>query len=56
MHEVLIVVTIVLVGLMVGAMLAVAAVINPIFDRLPNDDGLAARSTGARLLGRIMPP
>ena len=34
---------------------AVAAFVNPIFDRLPGDGGLAARSDGARLLGRVMP-
>ncbi|HET8795924.1 MAG TPA: DUF1772 domain-containing protein [Arthrobacter sp.] len=49
------VVTIVVVGLMVGVELAVAAFVNPIFDRLPEDCGLAARSDGARVLGRVMP-
>lgn len=55
MQEILVVVTVVLVGLMVGVELALAAFVNPIFDRLPNDGGLAARSDGARLLGRVMP-
>lgn len=55
MPEMLAVVTIVLVGLMVGVELAVAAFVNPIFDRLPADGGPAARSDGARVLGRVMP-
>lgn len=55
MQEVVVVVTVVLVGLMVGVELAVAAFVNPIFDRLPNDGGLVARSDGARVLGRVMP-
>jgi uncharacterized membrane protein len=55
MQHVLPVITVVLVGLMVGVELAVAAFVNPIFDRLPNDGGLAARSDGARVLGRVMP-
>lgn len=49
------VITVVLVGLMVGVELAVAVFVNPIFDRLPNDGGLAARRDGARVLGRVMP-
>ncbi|MFD7278587.1 hypothetical protein ACFV80_16480 [Streptomyces sp. NPDC059862] len=32
-----------------------AAFLNPIFDRLPNDGGLAARSDAARILGKVMP-
>jgi uncharacterized membrane protein len=55
MQDVVAVVTVVVVGLMVGVELAVAAVVNPIFDRLPQNGGLAARSDGARVLGRIMP-
>jgi len=46
---------VVLVGLMVGVELAVAAFVNPILDRLPADGGLLARSDGARVLGRVMP-
>jgi uncharacterized membrane protein len=53
--DVLGVVTVVAIGLMVGVELAVAAFVNPIFDRLPGEAGLAARSDGARVLGRIMP-
>ncbi len=49
------VVAVVLVGLLVGTEFAVAVFMNPIFDRLPGDAGLAARSDGARLLGRAMP-
>ncbi|MDT7741479.1 MAG: hypothetical protein QOE59_557 [Actinomycetota bacterium] len=49
------VVTVVVVGLLVGVELAVAVFVNPIFDRLPGDAGLAARSDGARVLGRVMP-
>lgn len=55
MEETLAVVTMVVIGSMVGVELAVAAVLNPIFDRLPNNGGVAARSDGARLLGRVMP-
>ncbi|MDN5893101.1 MAG: DUF1772 domain-containing protein [Nocardioides sp.] len=55
MYEALVVVTVVMVGLMVGVEFAVAAFVNPIFDRLPNDGGVVARSDGARRLGRVMP-
>jgi uncharacterized membrane protein len=53
--DVLAVVTVVVIGLLVGVELSVAAFVNPIFDRLPEDAGLAARSDGARVLGRLMP-
>jgi uncharacterized membrane protein len=53
--DVLGVVTVVAIGLMVGVELAVAVFVNPIFDRLPGEAGLAARSDGARVLGRVMP-
>lgn len=46
---------VVVVGLMVGVEFAVAAFVNPILDRLPNAGGLAARTDGARVLGRVMP-
>lgn len=46
---------VVIVGLMVGVELCVAVFVNPIFDRLPADGGVAARSDGARVLGRVMP-
>lgn len=55
MFEVLVVIAVVVVGLMVGVELAVAVFVNPIFDRLPQDGGLAARSDAARVLGRVMP-
>lgn len=55
MPETLAVITVVLVGLMVGVELSVAVFVNPIFDRLPQDGGLAGRSDGARVLGRVMP-
>src|SRR6195952_4750304 len=40
---------------MVGVEFAVAVFVNPIFDRLPGEAGLAARSDGGRGLGRGMP-
>jgi Anthrone oxygenase len=49
------IVTVVVVGLMVGVELSVAFVVNPIVDRLPGNAGLLARSDGARMLGRVMP-
>ncbi|MGW6772548.1 anthrone oxygenase family protein [Streptomyces sp. NPDC055037] len=55
MQEVLAVVTVVVVGVMVGVEFAVAVFVNPILDRLPDDGGLGARSDGARVLGRVMP-
>jgi len=55
MRDVLAVLTVVVVGLMVGVEFAVAVFVNPILDRLPANGGLAARSDGARVLGRIMP-
>jgi uncharacterized membrane protein len=53
--DVLGVVTVVAVGLLVGVEFAVAVFVNPMFDRLPADAGLAARSDGARVLGRVLP-
>ncbi len=55
MQELLIVVTVVVVGLMVGVEFSVAVFIDPIFDRLPDNTAIAARSDGARVLGRVMP-
>ncbi|MBO0851311.1 MAG: DUF1772 domain-containing protein [Pseudonocardia sp.] len=55
MQHVLAIVTVVVVGLLVGVEFAVAAFVNPIFDRLPNDAGLAARGDGGRVLGKVMP-
>lgn len=55
MQNVIAVITVVVVGLMVGVEFAVAVFVNPIFDRLPDSAALAARSDGARVLGRVMP-
>lgn len=55
MQDVLAVITVVVVGLMVGVEFAVAVFVNPILDRLPDNGGLAARGDGARVLGRVMP-
>ncbi|WP_084051235.1 DUF1772 domain-containing protein [Deinococcus hopiensis] len=51
----LVILTIVLVGLMVGVEFSVAAFVEPIFGRLPENAAVAARSDGARVLGRVMP-
>jgi len=55
MSSVLAVVTVTIVGLMVGVEFAVAFVINPILLRLPVGASLAARADGGRMLGRAMP-
>ncbi|GGQ99234.1 DUF1772 domain-containing protein [Deinococcus ruber] len=55
MQEALVIVTIVSVGLMVGVEFSVAAFVEPIFNRLPKDAAVTARSDGARVLGRLMP-
>jgi uncharacterized membrane protein len=49
------VVTVVVVGIMVGVEFAVAVFVNPILDRLPDDSTIAARGDGGRVLGRVMP-
>jgi uncharacterized membrane protein len=49
------VVTTVVVGLMVGVEFCVAFFVNPIFDGLPANAGLAGRTQGARMLGLVMP-
>ncbi|WP_460067860.1 anthrone oxygenase family protein [Streptomyces sp. YKOK-I1] len=49
------IVTTVVVGLMVGVEFAVAFVINPIFDALPEDSGQLGRAHGGRMLGAVMP-
>lgn len=43
------------VGTLVGSEFAVTAFVHPILGRLPADAFRAARSDGARLLGRVMP-
>ncbi|GAA1939685.1 DUF1772 domain-containing protein [Kitasatospora viridis] len=49
------VVTVVVVGLMVGVEFSVAFVINPIFNALPEDSGQLGRAHGGRMLGAVMP-
>jgi uncharacterized membrane protein len=49
------VLTIVVVGVMVGVEFSVAFVINPILDGLPGDGGLTGRAHGGRMLGAVMP-
>jgi uncharacterized membrane protein len=55
MPHILAVITIVVVGSMVGVEIAVAVIVNPIADRLPDDQGLMVRSSAAGRLGRVMP-
>lgn len=55
MHNALAVVTVVVAGMMVGVEFSVAVFVNPILNRLPDDSCIAARSDGARVLGRVMP-
>jgi uncharacterized membrane protein len=49
------VVTVVVVGLMVGVEFSVAFVINPILDALPADSSQLGRAHGGRMLGALMP-
>lgn len=49
------VITIVVVGLMVGVEFSVAFVINPILNALPEDSGQLGRAHGGRMLGALMP-
>ena len=49
------VVTIVVVGLMVGVEFSVAFVMNRIFNGLPGDSGQLGRAHGGRMLGAVMP-
>ncbi|MEV5535835.1 DUF1772 domain-containing protein [Saccharopolyspora shandongensis] len=49
------VVTIVVVGLMVGVEFSVAFVINPILNGLPDDSSQRGRAHGGRMLGAVMP-
>ena len=55
MTPLLAVITVTVVGLMVGVEFSVAFVINPILLRLPAGASLAARADGGRMLGRAMP-
>jgi len=47
--------TTVVVGVMVGVEFAVSFFLNPILNGLPGDNGLRARTHGARLGGAVMP-
>ncbi|GIE77366.1 membrane protein [Actinoplanes philippinensis] len=49
------VITIVVVGVMVGVEFAVAFVLNRILDALPDDSGQLGRAHGGRMLGAVMP-
>lgn len=49
------VVTIVVVGLMVGVEFSVAFVLNRILDALPDDSDQLGRAHGGRMLGALMP-
>ena len=49
------VVTIVVVGVMVGVEFSVAFVINPILNALPEDSGQLGHAHGGRMLGAVMP-
>ena len=49
------VLTVIVVGTLVGVEFGVAAFTNPILERLPDDAYRQARATGSRLLGTVMP-
>lgn len=49
------VVAVVVAGTLVGVEFAVAVFFNPMLVRLPEASSIAARSDGARLLGKVMP-
>ena len=49
------VITVVVVGVMVGVEFSVAFVLNPILNGLPGDSGLRGRAHGGRMLGAVMP-
>ncbi|MFF5183298.1 anthrone oxygenase family protein [Streptomyces sp. NPDC000345] len=49
------IVTVVVVGVMVGVEFSVAFVINPILKALPDDSNQRGRSHGGRMLGAVMP-
>ena len=53
--EVLVVVTLVVAGVMVGVEFAVAVFVNPMVNSLPSDSCLAANRWGGRVLGKVMP-
>ncbi len=47
--------TVIVVGTLVGVEFGVAAFNNPILERLPDDAYRQARATGSRILGTVMP-
>ncbi|WP_061003222.1 anthrone oxygenase family protein [Mycobacterium sp. SMC-16] len=47
--------TVIVVGTLVGVEFGVAAFTNPIVERLPDDAYRQARATGGRILGTVMP-
>jgi hypothetical protein len=49
------VLTVVVVGALVGVEFGVAAFTNPILERLPDDAYRQARAAGSRILGTVMP-
>lgn len=49
------IVTVIVLGTLVGVEFGVAAFFNPIVERLPDDAYRQARATGSRLLGTVMP-
>ncbi|MFG2503784.1 anthrone oxygenase family protein [Streptomyces sp. NPDC048441] len=55
MFNALEVVTIVVVGVMVGVEFSVAFVMKPILDALPEDSGQLGHAHGGRMLGAVMP-
>ncbi|MGH4029212.1 anthrone oxygenase family protein [Actinomycetota bacterium Odt1-20B] len=55
MFDALQVITIVIVGVMVGVEFSVPVFSNPILNALPGDNGLRARTHGARVGGAVMP-
>lgn len=55
MEHIVQVLTVIIVGTLVGVEFGVAAFTNPILERLPDDAYRQARATGGRLLGTVMP-
>lgn len=55
MLNALAVVTVVIVGLMVGVEFSVAFIMNRILDALPEDSGQLGHAHGGRMLGALMP-
>lgn len=49
------VVTVVVVGILVGVEFSVAVILNRIFNALPEDSNQLGRSHGGRMLGAVMP-